>query len=321
MARKLRVEYPGAIYHVMNRGDRREAIFKDDQDRQCFLATLGEACAKTGWQVHALCLMLNHFHLVVETPRGNLVAGMKWFLGTYTGRFNRRHKVFGHLFSGRYKALIVDGSGSGYLRTVCEYVHLNPARAKLLKPDEPLRAYRWSSWPEYLKRPKQRPSWLRVDRLLGEMKIPKDSAAGRRELERLVEARRSTEEGRNYKPIRRGWFLGEKALKKELLAQMKEQMGAEHYGAERQETAEAQAEEIIAGELKRRRWREEELSQRTKGDAVKVALAVRLRAETAVTVKWVAERLQMGAPGYVNHLLYCRRKAGKNSCLYDNIKN
>ena len=131
MARKLRVEYPGAIYHVMNRGDRREAIFKDDADRERFLETLGEVCVKTGWQVHALCLMANHFHLVVETPQGNLVAGMKWFLGTYTSRFNRRHKLFGHLFSGRYKALIVDGSGNGYLKTVCDYVHLNPARAQV----------------------------------------------------------------------------------------------------------------------------------------------------------------------------------------------
>src|ERR1043166_4978092 len=82
MPRKLRVEYPGAIYHVMNRGDRREPIFKDDEDRKLFLATLGECCGKTDWQVHAWCLMLNHFHLVVETPRANLVAGMKWFLGS-----------------------------------------------------------------------------------------------------------------------------------------------------------------------------------------------------------------------------------------------
>ena len=74
------------------------------------LNTLGEVCAKTGWQVHALCLMPNHFHLAVETPNANLVVGMKWFLGTYTARFNRRHKLFGHLFSGRYKSLIVDGS-------------------------------------------------------------------------------------------------------------------------------------------------------------------------------------------------------------------
>src|SRR5208282_1616047 len=115
MARKLRVEYPGAIYHVMNRGDRWEPIFRDDADRKRFVESLGEACARSGWQVHAYCLMPNHFHLVVETPVPTLVAGMKWFWGTYTGRFNRRHKLFGHLFSGRYKALIVDGSGNRYL--------------------------------------------------------------------------------------------------------------------------------------------------------------------------------------------------------------
>jgi len=85
----FRVQYPDAIYHVMNRGDRREPIFKDDLDRRRFLQTLAQACAKTAWQVHAYCLMENHFHLVVETPRANLVAGMKWFLGTYTSRFNR----------------------------------------------------------------------------------------------------------------------------------------------------------------------------------------------------------------------------------------
>jgi REP element-mobilizing transposase RayT len=89
MARKLRVEYAGAIYHLMNRGDRQEPICRDDRDRQQFLDTLGEAGGKTGWQVHALCLMPNHFHLVLETPRANLVAGMKWFLGTDTGRLNR----------------------------------------------------------------------------------------------------------------------------------------------------------------------------------------------------------------------------------------
>jgi len=190
MPRKLRVEYEGAIYHLMNRGDRREAIFLDDKDRQLFLQTLGELCSKTAWQVHAYCLMNNHFHLVVETPRANLVAGMKWFLGTYTARFNRRHKLFGHLFSGRYKSLIVDGSGTGYLKSVCDYVHLNPVRAKLLRPDQALKVYRWSSWPAYLQGPGKRPKWLRADRLLGEWGIRQDHAAGRQSLERSMEQRK-----------------------------------------------------------------------------------------------------------------------------------
>ena len=146
MARKLRIQYPGAIYHVMNRGDRRQDIVRTDDDRELFVRTLGEACAKTDWQVHAWGLMRNHFHLVVETPKPNLVEGMKWFLGVYTARFNRRHKFFGHLFSGRYKSLFVDGSGNGYLKSVCDYVHLNPARAGLLRPRQALREYRWSSY-------------------------------------------------------------------------------------------------------------------------------------------------------------------------------
>jgi REP element-mobilizing transposase RayT len=119
MARKLRAEYPGAIYHEMNRGDRREPSFRDEEDRRCFFTTLGEACAKTGWQVHALCLMSNHFHLVVETPRGNLVAGVKWFLGTYTGSFNRRHKLFGYLHGGRVTGANERGCGQvGHRGTV-----------------------------------------------------------------------------------------------------------------------------------------------------------------------------------------------------------
>ena len=95
-------------YHVLNRGDRREAIFRIDADRKLFLELLAQICRRTGWQIHAYCLTDNHFHLVVETPRSNLSAGMQWLLGTYTQRFNRRHVLWGHLFGGRYKALLVD---------------------------------------------------------------------------------------------------------------------------------------------------------------------------------------------------------------------
>ena len=308
MARKLRVEYPGAIYHVLNRGDRREPIFRDDADRNQFLGTLGEACAKAGWQVHALCLMPNHFHLVVETPRGDLVAGMKWFLGTYTSRFNRRHKLFGHLFSGRYKALIVEGSGTGYLKTVCDYVHLNPARAKLLKPGQALREYRWSSWPEYLKGPARRWPWLRVDRLLGEYRIGQDRAAGRRRLEEALEERRGAEEGNEFKAVRRGWCLGGARFREQLLEHMAGGMGEHHGGEERQETAVAVAERIVGEELQRLGWGEAELTNRRKGDAGKVAAARRLRRESTMTLKWIAQRLRMGSASMVTHAL--RREKG-----------
>jgi REP element-mobilizing transposase RayT len=294
MPRALRIEYPGAIYHVMNRGDRREPVFLEAADHQRFLDTLGEACQKTGWEIHAYCLMRNHFHLVLETPGANLVAGMRWFLGTYTARFNRRHKFFGHLFSGRYKALIVDGSGNGYLRTVCDYVHLNPARAKLLTPAQPLSAYRWSSWPEYLKSPAKRPAWLRVDRLLGEYRIPKDSPAGRAELANDLERRRAAENDTAYKPIRRGWCLGDETFRQELLAAAQDRATENHLAEFRRETAVAKARRLLQAELDRLGWSAAELARRAKGDPQKVRVARRLRAETTVTLKWLAEHLHMG---------------------------
>jgi len=303
MPRQLRLEYAGAIYHVMNRGDRREVIVKDWRDRERFLSTLGEACEKTGWQVHAFCLMSNHFHLVVETPQPNLVKGMSWLLGTYSSRFNRRHKVVGHLFSGRYKSLIVDGNQSGYLRTVCDYVHLNPVRAKLLGPEQALREYRWSSYPEYLKAPRQRVAWLRVDRLLGEMGIPKDSAAGRRQFASRTEQRRSEEAGQDWAKLRRGWCFGGEAFRQELLAQLQEKAKPSHYGGERQEAAEEKAKRIIGEELRSLGWQSAELGRRLKGDREKVRIARRLRAETTVSLKWIAACLLMGTWTYVANRL------------------
>jgi REP element-mobilizing transposase RayT len=288
------VQYPGAIYHVMNRGDRREPIFKDDGDRARFLDTLAEAGVKTGWQVHAYCLMPNHFHLVVETPQPNLVAGMKWFLGTYTSRFNRRHKLFGHLFSGRYKALIVDGSGDGYLRTVCDYVHLNPVRAKLLTDEQPLSDYPWSSYREYLQAPSKRPEWLRVDRLLGELGIGRDDAAGRRRFAETMEERRRRDEPGAWKAVRRGWFLGGEGLKEKLLEQMGRGVGEHHGGEEKRETDVQKAERIIEEELRKHRWTDADLAQRRKTDATKVRIAARVRRETVQTLDWIAQRLEMG---------------------------
>jgi REP element-mobilizing transposase RayT len=298
------MEYAGAIYHVMNRGDRREDIFQDEEDRERFLVTLGEACGKTQWQIHAYCLMRNHFHLVIETPQGNLVTGMKWLLGVYTKRFNIRHKLCGHLFAGRYKALIVDGSGDGYLQTVCDYVHLNPARAKLLPSKVPLSRFRWSSYGDYLQKPAQRPAWLRVDRLLGEKGIPKDSAAGREEFERQMERRRREDLGPEFKAVERGWCVGSEKFRAELLAAAGERVGQSHYGAERQEIGEARAERLARAGLQALGWTEKELSQRPKGDEGKVRLARQLRAETTMTLRWIAARLEMGSWTYVSNLLH-----------------
>ncbi len=307
MPRKLRVQYAGALYHVMNRGDRREAIFADEQDRRRFLDTLGEACQMTGWQIHAYCLMPNHFHLVTETPQPNLVVGMKWLLGTYTARFNRRHREFGHLFSGRYKALLVDGSGDGYLKTVCDYVHLNPARAGLVSRGQRLSEFPWSSYAEYLKRPKARWAWLRVDRLLGEHGIRKDSEAGRKEFEKRLESRRAQEDGAEFKGIVRGWCLGRKEFRDEMLAELHAKR-KDHYGAELREADEAHAEGLVREELSRRGWKGTELGRRRKGDPEKVEIAWRLRQETTMSLKWIARRLQMGTWTHVSNCLTHKRR-------------
>jgi len=295
MPRKGRVEYAGAMYHVMSRGDRREAIFLDDVDRQDFLKTLAEACQKTDWQIHAYCLMSNHYHLVLETPSANLVSGMAWLQSTYTIRLNHRHKLLGHVLSGRYKAQLVEGSGSGYLRTACDYVHLNPVRAGLLTADERLLAFPWSSFSAYLATAQHRPGWIRVDRLLGEHGIQGDTAEGRAEFERRMEERRLEEASPDScEGMRRGWCLGSDSFRQQMLEGMDGKLGEHHAGELRGEAAGAKAERLIAEELKRLGWTEADLAARRKSDPMKLAIAARLRKETTLSLKAIAGRMQLG---------------------------
>jgi hypothetical protein len=229
---------------------------------------------------------------------------MKWFLGTYTHRFNRRHKLFGHLFSGRYKAPVVDNLTPGYLKTVCDYVHLNPVRARLLKAEEALESYRWSSFPEYLKSTGRRLVWLRVDRLLGEHGIAKDSPAGRRVFEEGMELRRRAgDKPEHWATVRRGWCLGDEAFRKELLAQVSQRRGKHHYGAELQEGDEEKAERLVQVELARRSWSGKALAERPKTDRRKARIALRLREETTMTMEWIALRLKMGSVNTLKNTL------------------
>src|SRR5438552_2402585 len=274
----------------MSRGDRREEIFRDDLDRKSFLRALGAACQKTGWQVHAYCLMSNHFHLVVETPRANLVEGMKWLLGTYTMRLNRRHKLSGHLFAGRYKSLLVDEATPGYLRAVCDYVHLNPARAKLLGKRERLQKYRWSSYPSYLRGRQNREAWLCCDRLLGEHGLLKDSPRSRLEFARRMEHRRVEPNDPSAKQIRRGWSFGAQDFIARLLDRMPSSVSEHHHARERSQTDEQRAEGIILERLKELGWGKTELGARRKSDPDKVALARDLRSQTTMSLKWIARR-------------------------------
>ena len=286
----------------MSRGDQREAIFLDDQDRSEFLRTLGDACQKTGWQVHAYCLMNNHFHLVVETPQPNLALGMKWLLGTYTQRFNRRHRQWGHLFGGRYKAQLIDERSSDYLLKACNYVHLNPVRAGIVARDKKLESFRWSSYPAY-RRPKLRTSWLRVDRLFGEHGLQEDTAATRREFERRMIQARADESITGEVLLRRGWKLGAEDFSDWLADKLGRPGRSGERAQERAETDAARAEAIVRKALEAVRWREIDLALQPKGHSIKRKIAQQLRSETPMSRHWIANRLKMGSPSYVSALL------------------
>ena len=222
MGRSPRIEFAGALYHVMSRGNRQEDIFFDDRDRRVFLDAIDEVCGRTGWIIHAYVLMRNHYHLLLETTEPNLVDGMRWLQGTYTKRFNMRHKLWGHLLQGRYKALVIDPQKE-YFRTVGDYIHLNPARAHCFDLTKaPLESFLWSSYPCYLF-PRSRPAWLDAKRLLGAHGFA-DDEAGRSRFEestrfrvrQLIESTNPMEFDDDWKSIRRGWVYGDEAYKKSL---------------------------------------------------------------------------------------------------------
>ena len=309
MPRQPRIDYEGAIYHVMSRGDRREDIVRGDVDRQSFLKTLAETCTRTDWQVHAFCLMRNHFHLVVETPKANLVTGMKWLLGTYTIRFNARHRLCGHLFSGRYKSLHIDERDPYYLRVACDYVHLNPARAGLIDDEMKLESYPWSSYPWYLKLPRKRDEWLRVDRLLGEHGIKKDDRRGRIEFSRRMESQRQLPGAPECKLLKRGWKMGAEDFLSRLIDRIEGAPGENQRALERIESEEEKAKRMIAEALEEAGIEEKNLELMRKGDPLKVQIAMHLREKTTVSLKWIADRLKMGTWTHVSNRLFQERKS------------
>jgi len=160
MARPLRIEYPGAYYHVTSRGNERKSIFRDERDRERFLDLLGRAAEQFHLRVHAYVLMGNHYHLLVETPRGELNRALRYLNGVYTQSFNRRHGRVGHLFQGRYKAILVEKDS--YLLELSRYIHLNPWR--LRESEDPF-TYRWSSLRAYVGKAAI-PPWLTVKEVL-----------------------------------------------------------------------------------------------------------------------------------------------------------
>ena len=315
MPRQVRIQYPGALYHVMARGDRREEIYRDDEDRRMFLAALGEACGRTGWKCHAYALMPNHYHLVLETPEPNLVAGMAWLQNTYTRRHNVRHKLWGHLFGGRYKAVLVDDEMGTYLATLIDYVHLNPVRARLVRVEEGLESYEWSSLGYYGVRDSQRKPWQEAERGLRAWKYADDARGRRSYLEHLEQ--RAREEGKSagrglpegqslQATLKRGWFFGSELFKEKLvkLADKVLKTGAKRKNTRADESVKQhsaeRAEALVLAGMKVCGLDEEALAALPRGEERKVLIALTVKRETTVALDWIAQRLHMGARSTVS---------------------
>ena len=225
MARPIRVEYANAVYHVTARGNERKAIYRDHADRRRFLETLDEALQRFGLLIHGYCLMPNHYHLLLQTPRANLSASAGWLQTTYSVRFNRRHRRSGHLFQGRFKAHLVEEDA--YARGLIKYIHLNPVRPRNKRKPIPselkgeLRSCRWSSHRAYAGLDKTPEPWLCLDWL---------SYFGRTRRAAQAEYRRQIDQlfgqviASPWEDLRQGLILGGDALWQKvrgLIAEMK----------------------------------------------------------------------------------------------------
>lgn len=315
MARPLRFVYPGAVYHVMARGDGGKPVFISRQDHLLFLHWLGRVCESHGWLIHAWVLMGNHFHLLLETPEPNLVSGMKLLLGSYGQAWNRLHQRRGHVFQGRYKSIPVAGeraSDPSQFRVVADYIHLNPARAGLAGGKHgKLPAYEWSSLPAYQRG--QGPEWLVFDRVLAAFDLA-GNRRGRRAYVDYLQQRAELDGGNlpdaAMAALRRGWYLGDEKFRARLLslvgkgAKSLRKKGS-HAPAPVRGHGEMEAEKIVADGLKILGLAGvSDLSAKTrKGEPRKVALATLVKSRTCVGNEWLARRLVMGHNRSVSRLI------------------
>jgi REP element-mobilizing transposase RayT len=325
MARSIRIQFAGAFYHIMARGNRREEIFHDDDDRRFFLHTLSQACEMTGWRVHAWVLMGNHYHLLVQTPEPNLVAGMSWLQNTLTRRYNVRHRKWGRLFGDRYKAVVMEGEDRYHYQTLMDYIHLNPVRARMIRPKagQSVLDYVWSSIAGgYALPPQKRAKWLDAPAGLKAFDLA-DTVTGRREMVERLDQRAVSEEAKRCglppqtekvdqraSHLRRGWYWGTQAfgeamrkLGRKLLQKATPISRAYQKHALVREHGERQAEAWLARGLKAGGLKPRSLAQVKGSDPRKVLLADLLWRRTVVSQEWLAEKLAMKSAANVSQQL------------------
>jgi len=307
----------------MCRGNNGQEIFLTDEGRRLFLSTLSEVCEQTGWQIHAYVLMSNHYHLLLETPEPNLVHGMKWFQGAYTQRFNAMFKRRGHLYQGRYKAIPIatepTEGGLEYFREVSTYIHLNPFRAKLAGEgcSQPLQRYTWSSYPAYCGATRNRPPWLVREKVWKTWGLRGSQTACATDYEqKLLRFMRYEEDpaagirGEFDKQIKRGWFLGSAAFREKLDLLLKGKTDNDNYrGSQRRDHDVWEAERLLKAALEELDWKEEDVYEARSVVPEKQAVAWLLKQHTAVTGRWIAERLQMGHPENASRAINRFRRA------------
>jgi REP element-mobilizing transposase RayT len=285
----------------MCRGNQSRDIFEAQEDADLFVRCLGEMCVRNQTVVHAWCLMKNHYHLLLETPQGNLVDAMKWFQGTFTQRYNARHQLWGHLFQGRYKAKVIDDEDASYFRTVSDYIHLNPAEAKVVKPGE-LSSYPWSSYPLYLNPPSKRPGWLAVLPVLNACGIPDDSLKSRRAYEAYMNLRHQSvvmktqdvAEQAIWQQMERGWVHGSKVFRDRLRESLLEQGKIPEELEQKRDLSEAAAGEVLNQCLAYFKLDHSDLLHLAKSDPRKFLMAGLLRYHYPVRAQWLSEQLVMG---------------------------
>lgn len=310
MPRTKRIEYPGAHYHVMCRGNNGQDIFVSDDGRRLFLSTLGEVCTQMGWRVHAYVLMSNHYHLLIETPEANLVRGMSWFQSTYTQRFNAMFQRQGHLYQGRYKSIPIATDpregGLVYFRQVSSYIHLNPFRAKICGEgyDEPLESYTWSSYPRYCDLSLKTPKWFVRSKVLRSHGLGKEANETLKTYPGILQRRMRFEEDSNAgrrgefeKEVKRGWYLGDETFRERLVRLLDAENGEDLLrGDQRRAHGETEAERIWSEGISQLNLNEKELRKGKSTRLEKQALGWMMRSYTAARVSWIADRFEYGHP-------------------------
>ena len=292
MPRSLRIEYPGAVYHVLNRGNYRFDVFGTEISKRIFIEVLQTTCERTGWILHAFCLLDNHYHLCLETPDANLSVGMQWLQSTFANRFNRAVRDRGHVFQGRYKSLVVERDE--YLGPVLNYIHLNPLRAGL-EQGESLGTWRWSSlW--YLFRKRKRWACMDLTDCLYYAGKLADTPTGRKKylqyLTWLSTSKRDQKE-QLFARMCRGWALASRQFKKTLMAG-DTPSGQERPGHETQEARELYWEGLLDQMLSYHGKSQPEIDAESKSADWKVMIAYYLKHHTAVTNGWLSQHLNMG---------------------------